>query len=43
MDAILALQDLEETGQGFDSAPAITGMGSLVSYYSSCSTTCVPE
>ncbi|WP_354637098.1 class III lanthipeptide [Kitasatospora camelliae] len=39
MNAVLALQGLEETGKGFE-APAITGMGSMVSYYSSCSTTC---
>lgn len=43
MDAVLALQSMEEAAPEFDAAPGVTGMGSMVSYYSSCSTTCVPE
>ncbi|MGC0334797.1 hypothetical protein RKD23_007787 [Streptomyces sp. SAI-170] len=42
MNAVLALQGLQENTKGFE-APGIFGMGSLVSYYSSCSTTCQPK
>ncbi|WP_418961146.1 class III lanthipeptide [Streptomyces tritici] len=41
MNAVLALQALESSDEVFE-APAITGQGSMVSYYSSCSTTCDP-
>ncbi|AUG80275.1 hypothetical protein CFP65_5578 [Kitasatospora sp. MMS16-BH015] len=39
MNAVIALQSLEESAQGTELLP-ITGLGSAFSYYSRCSTTC---
>ncbi|MFF6981383.1 hypothetical protein ACFZAV_27660 [Streptomyces sp. NPDC008343] len=41
MNTVLALQGLQEDVKDL-ATPGIWGMGSMVSYYSSCSTTCRP-